>query len=172
VIESGRREEVLTPPLAFQEEIEMCKDDTEIWEWVVQRAPKRNAYDPDGDLYLPRSTLFQPKRLLPDPDSLRPTDREEYIDEKMKFLGTPKTRWDEKHVTAYGRDEDDKLLTVKIATVNKELEEVRAEIKQRLLNKGMKEESKFATKNPRHGRKGRKRATAGASVLKYNLINR
>ena len=87
------------------------KDDPALWEWVVQRFPKRkNSYDPSGVLTLQRSAIFRPTKYRPDPGKLNQKDRREYMDEKMMFLGTPKPRWREKTVEVFAIDEDNGLI--------------------------------------------------------------
>ena len=144
-------------------------DDPTVWEWVVQKdARRKSGYNPNGVLMLKKSGLFKPEMLLPDPDELNYNDRIEYMEEKMGFIGTPKPTWGEKFVTVFGRNSEGKMLTTKITRVNKELEEVRKEMKSRLAAKGAVFESKFAVKNDLAARR-RKRATTGNSILKFSI---
>jgi hypothetical protein len=122
------------------------KDDPEVFGWVVQKTqPAKLKYNPDGILRLKRSSLFKPKRSEPGEGELNVIEREEYVKEKMAFLGTPKPRWRDKSVKVFGRDDDDRLISAEInlKDVNKELKDVREEIKKRLAQRGGKFESRF-----------------------------
>lgn len=136
------------------------KDDSNLFEWVIENDPKRDSinYDPDGELVL-NSGIYVPKILEPGKYDLPADDRADYVFEKMCQLSIPKTKWGSSTVKRYARDDDDHLISVEVNRTGNDYEDgdihqfqeekanIEMKLKHKFENKAVKHMSKYAIEN-------------------------
>ena len=147
------------------EDVNYGSIDSDLWEWIVERPDAKVRPVP-----FPRTsrTKFQPKIITKDLMDLEGEERKEYLKEKSADLSTPKTRWDEGTAKTWARDENDDLISTKIDRVDRELQDVREQMKKRLIDQGAKKYPRSAYMSKEERKMLRKRRAMHGSASEYN----